>query len=283
MHGQQMGEGRAGRKIAERQALQLTEAAKTEQVSLCWTERFPFKRGRQVIEAASYQKWVDTFMAMYGDVPACEVKNRVQGGVAVGGYYLVKALFDTHRMGDIYEGICKTLFLASPSRRRLVKARNTVVVMQGVKRAQVCFDAPVWIPVLHDGDGTTWMSLTPNEVISQRRGLRMARGEVLIGGLGLGWLARRVAERGAVKHVTVVEKDPDVASFFGESIQRHFGGKVEVVVDDVYDHLAARESAAYDTILMDIWSGASDADFDRAFVKLKREHPRVWGWGYGCV
>ncbi len=38
--------------------------------------------------------------------------------------------------------------------------------------------------------GAIWMSLTPMEMMTQRSGVQAARGTVVIGGLGLGWLLR---------------------------------------------------------------------------------------------
>lgn len=58
--------------------------------------------------------------------------------------------------------------------------------------------------------GKTWMSVTPLELESQGIGVRLARGHVLVCGLGLGWAAAACAMRDAVRAVTVVEYDADV-------------------------------------------------------------------------
>lgn len=76
------------------------------------------------------------------------------------------------------------------------------------QKGLVCWDGEIAIPSLIDmrreaGTGATmpectpekqrvehgavWMSLTPNEMLSQRSGIQRASGKVLIGGLGLGW------------------------------------------------------------------------------------------------
>ena len=44
--------------------------------------------------------------------------------------------------------------------------------------------------------GAAWMSLTPSEMATQRPGVQKAQGTVVIGGLGLGWLLRKVCEKG---------------------------------------------------------------------------------------
>ena len=53
--------------------------------------------------------------------------------------------------------------------------------------------------------GNVWMSLTPNEMISQRDGIEAAKGTVVIGGLGLGWFLRKVCEKESVDRVIVVD------------------------------------------------------------------------------
>jgi spermidine synthase len=122
------------------------------------------------------------------------------------------------------------------------------------------------------------MSLTPMEVITQRSGVRKARGNVLIGGLGMGWLTRRVCEKKNVKRVTVCEINPAIADFFGRSLVKEFR-HLDIEVVDVYDHLDT-ELYVYDTILMDIWPSTGGAGYDKKFRDLVVAHPRVWGWMY---
>ena len=62
-----------------------------------------------------------------------------------------------------------------------------------------------------------WMSLTPHEVESQELGYRYAFGNVVIMGLGMGWIAANAALNPEVTAVTVVEQDPDVISLFQDS------------------------------------------------------------------
>ena len=62
-----------------------------------------------------------------------------------------------------------------------------------------------------------WMSLTPHEIESQELGYRYAFGNVVIMGLGMGWIAANAALNPEVTAVTVVERDPDVISLFQDS------------------------------------------------------------------
>jgi hypothetical protein len=157
--------------------------------------------------------------------------------------------------------------------------------MQGAdKEGFICFDKPVFIPRIIGKDKINCsnrvvvMSMTPMEVISQRPGLRKARGNVLIGGLGMGWLTRRVCEKKGVSHVTVCEIDPGIAQFFGYQLKREFK-HLDIEVVDVYHHLDSKFHV-YDTILMDIWSSGGGAELDSRFKFVMVSHPRVWGWRY---
>jgi hypothetical protein len=63
----------------------------------------------------------------------------------------------------------------------------------------------------------TWMSLTPHEIESQELGFRHAFGNMVIMGLGMGWIAANSAMNSRVTQVTVVERDLDVIRLFRDS------------------------------------------------------------------
>jgi hypothetical protein len=102
-------------------------------------------------------------------------------------------------------------YFFDPPRGPLYDAPVRLETYHGGRKGFVGWDGPVLVPILTTPDGTAngkvWMSLTPMEVFSQRQGIGVAKGNVLIGGLGMGWFARRVLEKKAVKHVTVVWGD----------------------------------------------------------------------------
>jgi spermidine synthase len=187
----------------------------------------------------------------------------------VGRYDFFVRTFPTHT--QVF-----SLFGPKPGIR---SARSELAIAQGRRRASVSFDGPVHIPILGTKSGSVWMSLTPNEIFTQRAGLRKAKGRVLIAGLGMGWLTREVLAKKSVKRVTQVELVPEVISFFGDPLLEA-SDKLEIVQGDVWDLLSTDiDVNQYDTILFDIWAGYGEAYWDSEFRKLKRSHPRVWGWG----
>jgi spermidine synthase len=118
------------------------------------------------------------------------------------------------------------------------------------------------------------MSLTPLEVFTLRPGFKKAKGRCLVGGLGLGYFTKRILERKQVEKVTVVEKNPHVAEFFGAPLR----DRVEIIVDDVWEFLKSDRLNSFDSILLDTWSSAGDSFEDRKLMEVRQRHPHVWAW-----
>ncbi len=153
------------------------------------------------------------------------------------------------------------------------------------RRGYVWFTTPIVIPRLierpPDGGLKLWMSLTPNELISLRAGVKFARGRVVLGGLGLGWLLSRVCQRPVVDDVTVVEKDGELLRWLKPVLCKRYPAvafKVDRwIEDDVYDFLKARKFQPDTRVLLDIWEDYRAPD--RRFWELGRRVEHLWGWG----
>lgn len=123
----------------------------------------------------------------------------------------------------------------------------TLELFQGNRTSEVFFDGEVMVPTLymhrpqHYKRLKVWMSLTPAEMLSQRQGIRRATGTVLIGGLGLGWLLRKVAEKKSVKKIIVVEISQELLDWYGNDlcarVAKETDTEVEVICDDVYNQI----------------------------------------------
>lgn len=126
--------------------------------------------------------------------------------------------------------------------------------------------------------GNVWMSLTPNEMISQRPGIMAAHGTVMMGGLGMGWFLRKLCEKESVERVIVVERSQELLDWYGYSLCRKYNKVCEVICDDVYEQLGRHGD---DTIhLLDIWPTQKSARHDPSFRAAKeRLGYRLWGWG----
>lgn len=106
-----------------------------------------------------------------------------------------------------------------------------------------------------DGGSDTWMSLSAREIESQEIGCRVATGDTVVMGLGMGWAAANAALRPEVTRVTVVEMDREVIELIDElgvfrQLPPEAAGKITVVQGDA---LAHRPDRPADTLLADIW------------------------------
>lgn len=125
--------------------------------------------------------------------------------------------------------------------------------------------------------GATWMSLTPNEMLTQRSGVQKAEGTVVVGGLGLGWFLRKLCKKESVEKVILVEKSQELLDWYGHDLCKRYGKVTEIVCDDVYNQIGKHGSAKY---LLDIWPIYQGARQDSRYRTAKRKlGKRLWAWG----
>lgn len=110
------------------------------------------------------------------------------------------------------------------------------------------------VPILLRGRDS-WMSLTPLEIESQEIGIRLARGHVLIFGLGMGWAAAATAANPAVTAVTVVERDREVLALHHAldpfaQLPEEARAKLRLIEGDA---LGFAPDVAVDLLMPDIW------------------------------
>jgi hypothetical protein len=247
-----------------------------------FNESIKFVPNREtVVDAVTFQMWVDDVLPWAIDMEPCfdaSWKTALQNGMIVGDRRLIRRAMPTfaYESPPMSFGL-PAFLLPSTFTPSLSWRRQQLFTVQGSKQGHVVFTDEVYFPVLRDSNDVV-MSLTPMEVMSQRAGLRKARGNVIMGGLGLGWLALRVLERKQVKHLTVVDNDREVIRVFGEPLKKKFGDKLLLLHGDFYE-TALDDSAKYDTVLADIWNEYGEASYNRRFKEVKAKYERVWGWG----
>lgn len=146
-------------------------------------------------------------------------------------------------------------------------------------------DLPVLLRRAGD-DFEAWMSITPLEIESQEIGCRLARGRVVVMGLGMGWAAGEAAMNPDVVSVDVVERDPDVIAAI--AAQDIFGqlppGSAPVRVHNA-NAMDWKSDAPVDALLADIWLPLN-GDERVEEVRRMRENTgatRVYFWGQEMV
>lgn len=169
----------------------------------------------------------------------------------------------------------------------------------GIKNGTLVFNGDVVIPTLIDMTvdyrsgsrfpertqqaqrakwGAVWMSLTPSEMLTQRHGVKRAQGTVLIGGLGLGWLLKKVCEKDSVERVIVVERSQELLDWYGYDLCKRYAKVSDVICDDVYNQLGKHGDNTMH--LLDIWLLFSDSSRDRKLLAARRKlKKQVWAWG----
>lgn len=110
-------------------------------------------------------------------------------------------------------------------------------------------------------NGREWMTMMPNELVTQRAPIQKAKGKVATYGLGLGYFAFMCARKDEVESVTVVERDENVITLFRELLLPSFVNpeKIEIVQADAFE-FAEKEAMNrnFDYIFADIWHDPSD-------------------------
>lgn len=127
--------------------------------------------------------------------------------------------------------------------------------------------------------GTLWMSDVPDERRDHYSALHKARGEVLIGGLGLGMVALACAAKPEVSRVTVIENNADVIHLVTPYLHGALRAdgidpdKLDVIEADLFKWKPAK-GQTFDTLWFDVWS-----EIDTSNLKeITTMNRRSWRW-----
>jgi hypothetical protein len=137
-----------------------------------------------------------------------------------------------------------------------------------------------------DGDGwETWMSLTPHEIESQELGFQYAVGDMVVMGLGMGWITANAALNPKVTSVTVVERDPDVIKLFYESgafesIPLPAQNKITIVKADALEW-HPDPARIIDFLYADIWLHLAEPETYDQVTQMQRnvQAKQIYFWG----
>lgn len=144
--------------------------------------------------------------------------------------------------------------------------------------ARIFFTEDAALPALHEArhDGwRTWMGLSVAEMLTQRSGIQFCRGDVVIGGLGLGWFLHEVRQRSCVKRIIVVEKERELLDWYGDEMCQRYNA--EVICGDVWEEMPKLGKAF--RYALDIWPSFFDARWDRNLQRVRRGGYNCWAWG----
>jgi len=123
-----------------------------------------------------------------------------------------------------------------------------------------------------------WMSLNPNEIETMKPFILNGRGNVLVLGLGMGYVPFMLARKKCVQSITIVEKDQNIIDLFKSLIWPNFENKekIKIVKDDAIEYVKKQKEARWDYIFADLWHDPEDGL--ELFVKLKQINPNIDCW-----
>lgn len=231
-----------------------------------FTESFKWPGTKRTICFAgeSYNKWVDEVLPFRNDIIHTDISHAKKHGIQVGDYTFYKRILPKPDKGNLF---------------RQTFAKSHLQLYRRTNVAYCSFDENVGIPILANSLMEPWMSLTPNEVLTQRSHIRRMYGHVGLAGLGLGWAARKILERDKVTSLTIFEVNQPVIEFFGQPLTKQFGDRVSIIKANAYEVDWTKFDASY----WDIWMCWGEASHDYSFWQIKKQlmsKGRVCeGWG----
>ena len=114
------------------------------------------------------------------------------------------------------------------------------------------------------------MSDAEYEKITNRAIINQARGNVLIGGLGIGMILIPLLKDKQVKKITVIEKEKDIINLIYSKIKKHDkSNKLELIHSDIFEVDIPKEQK-FDVIYFDIWDNVCGDNW-KEMKKLKKQ------------
>lgn len=141
-----------------------------------------------------------------------------------------------------------------------------------------------------DSDCTCMMSDTPMEKFTNQEFLNIARGTVLIAGLGIGMLPAALAEKDNVESITIIEYDQEIIDLVEPLIRQYVKNqeKIKIIKANAYTYPKENPNVKYDFIWIDIWEdfhGYYDEldTFEQIiddYIEISNHPEYVSAWGY---
>lgn len=119
------------------------------------------------------------------------------------------------------------------------------------------FDKKFTYAALFEGKDL-WMSLNPNEINTMDSTIKSAKGNVLVLGLGMGYITFMLSNKKDVKSITVVERNKENIALFKKFLFPNFknANKIRIIEDDAITYV--RNNYKFDYIFADLWFNPED-------------------------
>ena len=114
------------------------------------------------------------------------------------------------------------------------------------------------------------MSNTPMEEYTNKEFVNNCFGDILIGGLGIGFIIIPIQDKINVKSITIVEKNKDIIDMITKQIT--FNKKVTIINDDIFTYKPI--NVKYDCIYIDIWNYVNSNIYNEEMLPLKNRYKK---------
>ena len=124
-----------------------------------------------------------------------------------------------------------------------------------------------------------WMSLNPNEIETMKPYINKARGNVLVLGLGMGYVPFMLSLKNCVKSITIIERDQEIINLFNELIYPSFPNKekIKIIKGDAVEYTRKiQKQGTCDYVFADLWHDPEDGL--PLFVELKKINKNIDCW-----
>lgn len=170
---------------------------------------------------------------------------------------------------------------SGPNAFQLNNYRTMLFAGHGNDKLQyVHFDIPTKWHQLNGPTGTLMTDLPIEQYQINQLIRKIKSGSVLVGGLGLGYVATVLAHQKAIKQIVIIEKSASVIKLVEPyllSNKRALKNKVEVIHNDLFKYLKNLSSEpTFDWAFYDIWQGDGEATlFDIVIPLLKLSDKKI--------
>ncbi len=103
-----------------------------------------------------------------------------------------------------------------------------------------------------------WMGVEPAEINTFASFIAEAKGNVLLMGCGLAYVAYMLSLKADVNEITIVELDPNVIMMFQKYLKPQMNDKIKIMHGDAIKILQYADISKYQYCSVDIWHGAMD-------------------------
>lgn len=130
-----------------------------------------------------------------------------------------------------------------------------------------------WYTVLWNDDIGHVMQDTNSEYVEHKDLFKKAHGDVLIGGLGIGFVHKPLIENKKVHSITVIEKQKDVINLVWDYCDKN--NKIKLIHDDIENWVPDKK---YNIAWFDTWLTNSSFSHDEYILYMKNKFQDSCDW-----